>query len=115
MGEIILTSINNEGTGKGYDLNLYEKASKISKISLLAHGGAKSKEDVFNLFNNSGVDGAILAAAFHFNYYKELLKKKEIPLQGSTNFLKNDYVGKFSLTISDLKEYLKEKKINIRI
>ena len=114
VGEIILTSINNEGTGKGYDLSLYEKASKISKISLLAHGGAKNHEDVYNLFNSTGVDGAILAAAFHFNYYKELLEKKEIPLQGSTNFLKNDYTGKFSLKISELKKYLIEKKINIR-
>ena len=41
VGEIILTSINNEGTGKGFDLNLYEKASKICNISLLAHGGHK--------------------------------------------------------------------------
>ena len=41
-GEIILTSINNEGTGKGYDLNLYEKVSKNLSIPLLAHRGPKT-------------------------------------------------------------------------
>jgi|TARA_B100001964_G_scaffold179403_1_gene198070 hypothetical protein len=35
----------------------------------------------------SDIDGAIIASAFHFNYYKKLLKKKKISLQGSTNFL----------------------------
>ena len=50
VGEIILTSINNEGTGKGFDLTLYEKASAICKISLLAHGGTRNSKDVYKLF-----------------------------------------------------------------
>ena len=89
VGEIILTSINNEGTGKGFDLNLYEKASKLCKISLLAHGGARNLEDIYKLFINTDINGVIIASAFHFNYYKELLKKKEILLHGSTSFLVN--------------------------
>jgi len=115
VGEIILTSINNEGTGKGFDLNLYEKASKICNISLLAHGGTRSPEDVYKLFVNSDIDGAIIASAFHFNYYKELLKKKKISLQGSTNFLiDKNYKNIFFCEIKNLKKYLKLKKINIR-
>ena len=115
VGEIILTSINNEGTGKGFDLNLYEKASKLSKISLLAHGGARNLDDVYKLFINSDIDGAVIASAFHFQYYKELLNKKEILLQGSTNFLVNkDYKNIFFFGINDLKKYLKSKNINIR-
>ena len=69
VGEIILTSINNEGTGKGFDINLYEQASKISNIPLLAHGGAKTPENVYEVFSKANVDGAIIASAFHFNYY----------------------------------------------
>ena len=115
VGEIILTSINNEGTGKGFDLDLYEKASTICKISLLAHGGTRNSEDVYKLFMNTDVDGAVIASAFHFNYYKELLNKKEILLQGSTNFLVNkDDKNIFFIGINDLKKYLKSKKINIR-
>ncbi len=115
VGEIILTSINNEGTGKGFDLNLYEKASKICNISLLAHGGTRNLEDVYKLFINTDIDGAIMASAFHYNYYKELLNKKKISLRGSTNFLVNqDFKNIFFFGIKDLKKYLKSKNINIR-
>ena len=115
VGEIILTSINNEGTGKGFDLDLYEKASTICKISLLAHGGTKNLEDVYKLFLNTDIDGVVVASAFHFNYYKELLIKKEILLQGSTSFLVNkDKKNIFFFGIQDLKKYLKSKNINIR-
>ena len=116
VGEIILTSINNEGIGKGFDLNLYEKASKLSKISLLAHGGAGNLDDVYRLFINSEVDGVVIASAFHFNYYKELLKRKKISLQGSTNFLiDKNYKNKFFFEIQELKKFLKSKNINIRL
>ena len=53
VGEIILTSINNEGAGKGFDINLYEKASKITSIPLLAHGGAKTQDDVYEVFSKN--------------------------------------------------------------
>jgi imidazole glycerol-phosphate synthase subunit HisF len=114
VGEITLTSINNEGTGKGFDINLYEKASKISNIPLLAHGGAKTPEDVYEVFSKANVDGAVIASAFHFNYCKELLDKKEIALSGSTNFLKNKNNHIISFEIKKLKEYLKLKKIEVR-
>jgi len=114
VGEIIITSINNEGTGKGFDINLYEKASKLSNIPLLAHGGAKKPEDVYEVFSKTNVDGAVVASAFHFNYYKELLDKKDIHLTGSTNFLKNNNNHPILFGIKNLKEYLKSKKIEIR-
>ena len=114
VGEIILTSINNEGTGRGFDLNLYEKASKITSIPLLAHGGAKTQDDVYEVFSKANVDGVIIASAFHFNYYKELLDKKEIPLTGSTNFLKDKNTHSISFKIKKLKEYLKLKDIEVR-
>ena len=115
VGEIVLTSINNEGTGKGFDLNLYEKASKICNISLLAHGGTRNSEDIYKLFINTDIDGAIIASAFHYNYYKELLNKKNISLRGSTNFLVNqDFKNIFFIGIKDLKKYLRSKNISIR-
>jgi len=114
VGEIILTSINNEGTGKGFDVNLYDKVSKICSIPLLAHGGAKKPEDVYEIFSKTDLDGVIIASAFHFNYYKELLDKKDIPLKGSTNFLKNNSNHSILFGIKKLKEFLRSKKIKIR-
>ena len=114
VGEIILTSISKEGTGKGYDIKLYEEASKITNVSLLAHGGAKNPSDVYEVFSKADVDGAVIASAFHFSYYKELLDKKDIPLKGSTDFLKKNNNHQILFGINNLKEYLKKKKITIR-
>ena len=114
VGEIILTSISKEGTGKGYDIKLYEEASKITNVSLLAHGGAKNPSDVYEVFSKTDIDGAVIASAFHFNYYKELLDKKDIPLKGSTDFLKKNNNHQILFGINNLKEYLKKKKITIR-
>jgi cyclase len=115
VGEIILSSINKEGTGKGFDLNLNEEASKICEISLLAHGGAGKHEDVYELFNKTSVNGVVIAAAFHFNYYKELLNKKKINVHGNTDYLySGNFNNNFALSIKDLKKYLKSKNISIR-
>ena len=115
VGEIILTSINNEGTGRGFDLSLYEHASKLCSIPLLAHGGLGNPEDACKLFKSTNIDGIIIASAFHFNYYKELIDCKKIPLQGSTDFLTSrNYNNKFFFSIKDLKKYLKSKNIKIR-
>ena len=109
-GEILLTSVDREGTGKGYDIKLYEEASKITNVSLLAHGGAKNPSDVYEVFSKTDIDGAVIASAFHFNYYKELLDKKNIPLKGSTDFLKKNNNLPILFGINNLKEYLKKKK-----
>ena len=115
VGEIILSSISKEGTGEGFDLDLNEKASNICKISLLAHGGAGKKEDVYELFNKTDVNGVVIAAAFHHNYFSELLNKKKIIEHGSTSYLySKKFINKFFFNIKELKEYLKSKKMNIR-
>lgn len=113
-GEIILTSINNEGTGKGYDLNLYEKVSKNLSIPLLAHGGPKHHEHIYDLFKTTDIDGAVIASAFHFNYFRDFSVEKEIKETGSTNFLKFNTSKSFKMDIKNLKKFLNEKKIDIR-
>ena len=113
-GELLLTSVDMEGTTKGFDIELYEKASKICSIPLLAHGGAKKPDDVYEVFTKTDIDDAVIASAFHFNYYKELLNEKDIPLIGSTSFLKNESNNSILFGIKKLKDFLKEKKIQIR-
>ena len=115
VGEIVLTAINKEGTGKGFDLSLNEEASKICEVSLLAHGGAGKNENVYELFTKTNVDGVVIAAAFHFNYYKELLNKKKINIHGNTDYLYSEkFNTNFTLNIKNLKKYLKSKNIDIR-
>ena len=70
---------------------------------------------MYELFNKTDVNGVVIAAAFHHNYFSELLNKKKIIEHGGTSYLySKKFINKFSLNIKELKEYLKSKKMNIR-
>ncbi len=114
VGEIILTSINNEGTGKGLDLKLYEKITNLNSISFLAHGGTKNPQDVLELFKKTSVDGVIISSGFHFNYAQELLNKKRLDKFGGSSYLLKGEKKKLSFGIREIKEYLDREGVNIR-
>lgn len=56
-GEIILTSVNNEGLKKGFDINITRKVSNSVNIPVIAHGGAGSYEDIYNVISKTNVSG----------------------------------------------------------
>tara|TARA_B100001250_G_scaffold268293_1_gene231468 strand:- start:151 stop:984 length:834 start_codon:yes stop_codon:yes gene_type:complete len=112
-GEISISSINHEGLKGGFDLELYEKVSKIAKVPVLAHGGAGSFDHVYKLIRNSNISGVIVSSLFHYDTVNMLkFKKKNI---GNFEFLLNLKKKKFKNNIVLLKKYLKKKKINVRI
>ena len=113
-GEISLTSVNYEGLERGFDLDLYEKASKVIKIPLIAHGGCGSFSHVEKLIKNSDIDGVVISSLFHYNYFHRF-KFKKIDL-GNTEFLENHIRPnvKKKNTIKGLKKYLKLKNILTR-
>lgn len=68
-GEILLTSMDADGTKAGYDLDLTGAISGAVRIPVIASGGAGSPEDFFLALTEGGADGALAASLFH---YKEL-------------------------------------------
>ena len=86
-GEILLTSMNKDGTKSGYDIELLKILSNDLTIPIIASGGAGTKEHFLEAFTKANVDACLAASLFH---YKEL-------------------------EISDLKNYLYENKINMRL
>jgi imidazole glycerol-phosphate synthase subunit HisF len=68
-GEILLTSIDNEGTRKGYDLKLIETVSKIVNIPVIASGGYGKPEHAVEAFN-AGADAIAIAYGLHYNQVK---------------------------------------------
>jgi len=86
-GEILLTSMNNDGTKNGFALDITSLLSKSLPVPVIASGGAGSMEHFKDVFENAHADAALAASIFH---YKEI----EIP---------------------DLKKYLHQQKINIRL
>jgi len=86
-GEILLTSMDKDGTKSGYDIELTKAVSEAVSIPVIASGGAGKKEHFLEAFTEGKADAALAASIFHFN----------------------------ELNISDLKNYLKDNGIHIRI
>jgi imidazole glycerol-phosphate synthase subunit HisF len=86
-GEILLTSMNNDGTKNGFALDITSLLSRSLPVPVIASGGAGSMEHFKDVFENAHADAALAASIFH---YKEI----EIP---------------------DLKNYLHQQKINVRL
>ena len=53
VGEIILTAVDNEGTGNGFNLDFINQINSISSVPVVVHGGAGSKEDVLDIINKN--------------------------------------------------------------
>ena len=67
VGEILLTSIDNEGTRNGFDTDLIRCVSKICDVPLVVSGGMGSLHDIKNVSMAGCVDGIAMAHVLHFN------------------------------------------------
>lgn len=85
-GEILLTSMDGDGTKKGFDLRITKLVSDNITIPVIASGGAGSVNDFVKVFNETRATGALAASVFHFN----------------------------EIGVQDLKQQLKTQKINVR-
>lgn len=86
-GEILLTSMDADGTKDGFDVELTDAVSCQINIPVIASGGAGKIEDFAEIFKQSGADAALAASVFH---YKEL-------------------------TVKEVKQYLQQQTIEVRI
>jgi len=66
-GEIMLTSIDKEGTKKGFDVELNNEVSKVVSIPIISSGGMKNSDDAVELLLNSNTDAIATASALHYN------------------------------------------------
>ena len=73
-GEILLTSMDGDGTQKGYDLELNKSVSEAVNIPVIASGGAGSLNDIYEVFTKGGASAALLASLLH----DKILTIKEI-------------------------------------
>ena len=85
-GEILLTSMDRDGTKKGYDLDLTKKVSNILNIPVIASGGVGNLEHLHQGFKIGKASAALAASIFHFGEYsikeaKQYLDSKGIPVR----------------------------------
>ncbi len=69
VGEILLNSMDADGTRKGYDIEMIRAVRSISRVPLIASGGAGSLED-FALALDAGADALLAASVFHFGIFR---------------------------------------------
>ena len=65
-GEILLTSMDADGTKKGFDIPLTKAVSEAVKIPIIASGGAGNAEDFLEVFQKTSAEAALAASIFHF-------------------------------------------------
>lgn len=86
-GEILLTSMDYDGTKLGYDIKLTSAVSEAVSVPVIASGGAGQPHHIYEVFKDTKADAALCASIFHYRHY----------------------------SIREVKEYLKEKGIKVRI
>jgi len=69
-GEILLTSIDSDGTKDGYDIELIRSISDAVRIPVIASGGAGKLEHFYDAFAEGGASAVLAASVFHFGEYK---------------------------------------------
>ncbi len=68
-GEILLTSMDRDGTGDGFDIDLTRAVSEAIKIPVIASGGAGRLEHFYEVLNGGGASAVLAASLFHFGRY----------------------------------------------
>ena len=86
-GELLITSIDNDGTFKGYKTDIYSKICSTTKVPVIASGGAGKLSDFVEVVKNGNVSAVAAASIFHFT----------------------------EVTPMDVKNKMKESDINIRL
>ena len=67
-GEILLTSFDQDGSKQGYDIRLIQAVAKVTKVPLIASGGASNPQD-FIAAIEAGANAVLAASIFHFGAY----------------------------------------------
>ncbi len=85
-GEILLTSMDADGTKDGYDIPLTRAIAEAVSIPVIASGGAGNTEHIYEALTKGKADAALAASIFHYEEYsirnvKEYLKSKNVPVR----------------------------------
>ncbi len=90
-GEVMLTSIDNEGTGNGFNIRLIENIYDSIRIPLILHGGARDSQDIIDVkkrFDNIEAFG--LSSILHYNFIRDRQNENNHIVIGNTSFLKSN-------------------------
>jgi cyclase len=107
-GEIVITSVDREGTGRGYDLELTRAVANAVGVPVIASGGAGSVDHVVEVLNEGQAAAAAIASVFHYGHIHNTDDMGHHDQEGNIEFLKQKRVyGNISPAgVAELKAHL---------
>jgi len=116
-GELVITSVDREGTGEGFDIELINLISRAVSIPVIAHGGFGDPADAVKVVEECKVDAISMASVLHYDYITKQNHDDDFKEEGNISFLKSGNVyGKIKpCTIEDIKLFMKTAGIPIRL
>ena len=119
-GEILVTSIDSEGTGKGYDLDLTRQISKAVPIPVIALGGAGCLDHIVEVIRDGWADAVSLASMLHYEFIQQYrFRETDFETEGNIEFLRGlrGDRGRQQIqgtTVAEIKRYLLDAGIPCR-
>jgi imidazole glycerol-phosphate synthase subunit HisF len=118
-GEILLTAVDREGTGLGYDIELTKAVSESVSIPVIANGGAGKIEDIKDVIKGGKADAVCLASVLHYDFVKNHLERINLfsdKTEGNVEFLKKGKISEKIKTagLPEIKSYLLKQGIFCR-
>ncbi len=115
-GEIVITSVDREGTGKGYDIELTRQVATAVSVPVIAHGGAGTVEHVSEVIQDGKADAVAVASILH---YARAAGKQELGAfeqEGNIEFLKKhrSFTPIQPGSINEIKRCLAKSNIDCR-
>jgi cyclase len=118
-GEIVITSVDKEGTGKGYDIELIKSITTAVDIPVIAHGGAGKMEDLIDPVKIAHADALCMGSILHYGYIQSDEYQIAGDIQeGNRKFItgQNKSFGKIiPTTISEIKKFMLSNSLIVRI
>ena len=115
-GEIMITSVDREGTGEGFDIDLIKKITAAVRLPVIAHGGAADLSNMKSAVTEGDATALAIASVFHYAAMKELPESERAVEEGNLSFKNSGKI--FSIieptTIGLVKTYLAAEGIPCR-
>ncbi|MGB8192551.1 MAG: imidazole glycerol phosphate synthase cyclase subunit [Chitinophagaceae bacterium] len=115
-GEIVITSVDREGTGNGFDLELTRKVASAVPIPVIAHGGAGSLSHLAEVVEEGKADAVAVASMIHYDFITKHTADFSAKTEGNTNFLESgrSFSRIEAHNIAEIKDYFLNHRIPCR-
>ena len=116
-GEILLTSIDREGTGRGFDLDLIRRVAESVPIPVIACGGAGKVDDISDAIVAGKANAVCVASVLHYNYIRQYYSNDDYTMEGNVEFLRSGqaFTKVQMVSLPDIKSDLIRRNIPCRI